>query len=122
MGRYYEGSIEGKFWFGSQPSDDGEFFGAMAIDPQFVEYYIPIDNIKEVHLGISKCKESLGIYLTLFNEAYDGSLDINTQWRKLDEKRQKELYQWFARLDMGMKMLKHFIKNPTTDCHFTAEF
>jgi hypothetical protein len=28
MGRYYQGDIEGKFWFGCQSSDDGEFFGA----------------------------------------------------------------------------------------------
>ena len=27
MGRYYNGDIEGKFWFGVQSSDDADFFG-----------------------------------------------------------------------------------------------
>ena len=31
MGRYYDGDIEGKFWFAVQSSDDGEFFGAKDI-------------------------------------------------------------------------------------------
>ena len=31
MGRYYDGDIEGKFWFGIQSSADGEFFGARPI-------------------------------------------------------------------------------------------
>ena len=27
MGRYYQGDIEGKFWFGIQSSTDANFFG-----------------------------------------------------------------------------------------------
>ena len=27
MGRYYDGDIEGKFWFGIQDTSDGDFFG-----------------------------------------------------------------------------------------------
>ena len=27
MGRYYNGDIEGKFWFAVQSSDDADFFG-----------------------------------------------------------------------------------------------
>ena len=38
MGRYYDGDIEGKFWFGVQSSDDAEFFGAKEREPMFVEY------------------------------------------------------------------------------------
>lgn len=122
MGRYYEGDIDGKFWFGTQSSDDGEFFGAKQQEPQFVEYIIRDTEIDGVYEGVAKCKIALGKHLTLFNKAYDGSLEKDAEWAKLDKPRQKELYAWFARLDMGMKILIHFMENPDQDCCFTAEF
>ena len=39
MGRYYHGDIEGKFWFGVQPSDDPKFFGAVEEPGDTVDYY-----------------------------------------------------------------------------------
>ncbi len=121
MGRYYEGDIEGKFWFGCQSSQDGEFFGAMEQGPSMIEYHIDHKNIGEVHTGISKCKKELGKYLILFGLAYNGGLEKHPEWAKLKENRQGELYKWFARLDMGMRILIFFINNPDTDCYFTAE-
>jgi hypothetical protein len=122
MGRYYEGDIEGKFWFGCQSSDDGEFFGAVQEEPQFVEYVIYAKELDAVHLGIQQCKENLKGYSHIFNKAYEGTLDEDPGWVKLNETKQKELYVWFARLDMGMRILIHFINNPKEDCLFTAEF
>ena len=40
MGRYYNGDIDGKFWFAVQPSDAGERFGAVQIEPYYIEYEI----------------------------------------------------------------------------------
>ena len=37
MGRYYEGDIEGKFWFGIQSSDDADFFGSQGYQPEHLE-------------------------------------------------------------------------------------
>ena len=37
MGRYYEGDIEGKFWFGVQSSDDADFFGCEGRPPSVLE-------------------------------------------------------------------------------------
>ena len=34
MGRYYQGDIEGKFWFGVQSSDDANNFGGSEIEVQ----------------------------------------------------------------------------------------
>jgi hypothetical protein len=39
MGRYYHGDIEGKFWFGVQPSDAPSRFGAEPFDPTYVTYH-----------------------------------------------------------------------------------
>ena len=36
MGRYYEGDIDGKFWFGVQSSSDADYFGVDNIN-----YYHP---------------------------------------------------------------------------------
>ena len=58
MGRYYSGDIEGKFWFGVQSSDDGEFFGARELEPNYITYIV--EDIKEVEEGLEKCKEALG--------------------------------------------------------------
>ena len=43
MGRYYSGDIEGKFWFGIQPSNDAEQFGAVIDAEGWEEDREPID-------------------------------------------------------------------------------
>jgi len=44
MGRYYNGDIDGKFWFAVQPSNAGERFGAKEISPYYIEYEIDRDD------------------------------------------------------------------------------
>ena len=58
MGRYYEGDIDGKFWFAIQSSDDGEFFGAEEQDSNWIDYYVDKEVFEEVN-GIAKCKKAL---------------------------------------------------------------
>ena len=57
MGRYYNGMIQGKFWFAVQPSNDGEFFGAEERDSNIVNYYV--DDIDFVKDKVKECKETL---------------------------------------------------------------
>jgi len=40
MGRYYNGDIDGKFWFAVQGSDAGERFGAVPYEPGYVDYEV----------------------------------------------------------------------------------
>ena len=58
MGRYYEGDIDGKFWFAIQDSDDGEFFGAEEQDSNWIDYYLHKEEFEESD-GINKCKKEL---------------------------------------------------------------
>lgn len=58
MGRYYEGDIDGKFWFAIQSSDDGEFFGAEEQESNWIDYYLDKETFEEVN-GIKKCKKAL---------------------------------------------------------------
>ena len=39
MGRYYEGDIEGKFWFAVQESNDADFFGVTGEQPNYLTYF-----------------------------------------------------------------------------------
>ena len=48
MGRYYNGDIDGKFWFAVQPSDAGERFGAVQIEPYYIEYEIERESYKDI--------------------------------------------------------------------------
>jgi len=58
MGRYYEGDIDGKFWFAVQSSDDGEFFGAEEQESNWIDYYVDKETFEEID-GIKKCKKAL---------------------------------------------------------------
>ena len=58
MGRYYEGDIDGKFWFAIQDSNDGEFFGAEEQDSNWIDYYLDKETFEDSQ-GIKKCKKAL---------------------------------------------------------------
>ena len=58
MGRYYEGDIDGKFWFAIQDSCDGEFFGAQEQDSNWIDYCVEREEFEEIN-GINKCKKEL---------------------------------------------------------------
>jgi hypothetical protein len=60
MGRYYSGSIEGKFWFGLQSSDAPSRFGGEELEPSYIEYHFNEDHLEEVEEEIQAIEESLG--------------------------------------------------------------
>lgn len=55
MGRYYDGDIQGKFWFAVQSSDDGEHFGAEEQSSNDIEYYVNRETYMDV--GIKTIKD-----------------------------------------------------------------
>jgi uncharacterized protein YegJ (DUF2314 family) len=121
MGRYYDGDIEGKFWFGCQSSQDGEFFGAIEYDRDFIEYHIPHEKIKNVIEGIWKCKKALGDDIYLSGDSYYGTMEANAVWSNMTEAEKSYTSTWLARLDLGSKMLGFMLENPGEVCNFTAE-
>lgn len=130
MGRYYEGDIEGKFWFGIQDSDDGEFFGTKDMGNSYINYCVENDNKNKVDKGIENCKIKLGEWLIIFdtffneNNAYnDLKIEdfIIKNHYKVDFKDYREKLEWYARLQMGKKMKIFFDKNLEDELWFTAE-
>ena len=121
MGRFYEGDINGKFWFAVQSSDDGEFFGAMEDGSEdnieetgLIEYRIPQEEKDEaVADGISRCSESLGQWEGWLDDFFKANnsynedsiitfiaqeKDTNTTTEEV-----KSMLKWYARLYMGRK-------------------
>jgi len=122
MGRYYDGDIEGKFWFGVQSSNDADFFGVTGEQPSELYYYFDTDNKKEIEDGIKKCKEQLGDYLMFINDFFkkhNGYNDNTISDAGLNVKEFNSKLVWYARLLLGEKILKQV--NETGSCEFTAE-
>jgi hypothetical protein len=118
MGRYYQGDIEGKFWFGVQASDDGEFFGAKECATGIVDYEINVNDIQVVKEGIMTCKKRLRHAILEYDP--DAGFKLHF-WNSLTETEQRYYSEWMARLEMGIKILIFFNDNPDNDCYFTAE-
>ena len=128
MGRYYNGDIEGKFWFGVQSSDDGEFFGARELEQLYVTYIV--EDIAEVDKGLDMCILALGINKKRLDEffescenGYNDDMIIKHYKDKLrltiDEGFVSKMLTWYARLDLGEKIKKCMVENDY--CEFTAE-
>lgn len=110
MGRYYSGNIEGKFWFGVQSSEDGEFFGMWG-SPPTVTYYG--DDLDAAKIGLDKCEEVLGENLERLKAFFDNHNSYNDEmihkeWEeKYDEEINiKETLVWFARHRLGSEIVK----------------
>jgi|15BtaG_2_1085339.scaffolds.fasta_scaffold16073_4 hypothetical protein len=151
MGRYYDGDIEGKFWFGIQQSDDGEFFGAERQESQFKDYILSRKTFQKTN-GLKQCENELVIVdkkkkLNIIeldkehckyikeNPLIINNNKLNPKYKELKEfvedkynikitdMEYRWIMEWLARYDMGTKMAEYFDNNPNTDyLHFQAEF
>ena len=65
MGRYYDGDIEGKWWFGVQPSDVPTRFGG---GETRIEYSIPHDD--DFKDTMKEIETNLGDKIGMFDDDY----------------------------------------------------
>ena len=130
MGRYYNGDIEGKFWFAVQSSNDADYFGVEG-EATHVNYYYHEDHLDKVKEGIKDCKSSLGEYKkhldnffkTDGKEGYNDNMLINYLDKNAkgthSEIGVKFFLEWYARLDLGNQIYKCIKDNG--ECSFEAE-
>ena len=130
MGRYYDGDIKGKFWFGVQASDDADFFGVEGYQPNYLEYNFDTDNLPDIEQGVQNCltelgenKERLDKFFDSLEHGYNDDM-IRKHWVErygveLDDKEIGNLLKWYARLELGQKIL-NCVKE-TGACNFMAE-
>ena len=84
MGRYYQGDIEGKFWFGVQSSDDANNFGGSEIELQDddgeiyeLEYFFNKEDLESINEGIQTCITDLGEFRSKLDEVFSSSNGYN---------------------------------------------
>ena len=122
MGRYYNGDIEGKFWFAIQSSDDADFFGVEGTQP-VLNYYFQEEDLDKVKEGVDKCLKELGKYKEEIDLFFKDRISYNdkalAEYLKVDEKKAVHLLTWYARLGLGQKILKCLEENG--ECEFEAE-
>ena len=124
MGRYYQGDINGKFWFAIQSSTDANFFGGEPYEPNYVNYHFSkkydFDKVVE---GINKCEDALGKNLKtldkFFSENNGYNEDMIVEQTDIKEEDIPNLLKWYARLDLGMKIRDCLIEQD--ECSFEAE-
>lgn len=124
MGRYYNGDIEGKFWFGIQPSNDADNFGVIGTQPNYLDYYFTKEDLGKINKGIALCKRNLGEYekkLDTFFEKEGGYNDEMLMKELRINKKEKLtfLLENYARLELGTKIKKCVDKKG--ECSFSAE-
>jgi len=125
MGRYYNGDIEGKFWFGVQSSDDGDFFGSKGEEPNtFLNYHFSKDDhLKDIKKGIKECEKELGTWKEKLDKFFKDNNGYNDKMIEdqlgLKKEKSKELLKWYARLELGNQILECVMKQG--ECSFEAE-
>jgi hypothetical protein len=127
MGRYYNGDIEGKFWFGVQSSDDAVNFGAVETEPNYIDYYV--DNLEAVEEGLKEARDELGVDEQRLNGFFEKHDSYNDQMiikyyketfdEDITERQLNSKLTLLARLDLGEKIYKVVKENGY--CSFSAE-
>lgn len=118
MGRYYQGDIEGKFWFGLQPSDAASRFGGEELEPSYITYYFNEDHLKEVEEEIKYIEEKLGDNKKIIDDFFS-----KKEWYSDEELEAigitKNVLREYADLELGIKIRDCIKENG--ECVFDAE-
>jgi hypothetical protein len=116
MGRYYNGDIEGKFWFGVQDSNDPEFFGMQEQERHTIDYFVDEEDLDKIKDGLQRCLEKLRWdYAKLkrfFSETNGYNDDMIIDWYKKQYSQEIGKHdvaiklEWLARYGLGKKIYR----------------
>ena len=122
MGRYINGDIHTKLWFGVQSSDAADRFGVTGYQPEELYYYFTKDDLDKVQKELQLIIDKIGIFdLAKLKEFFDSCNGYNTQILK--EAGLLELWNKYqsdyADYELGCKIRDCIIEQGS--CEFTAE-
>ena len=118
MGRYYVGDIEGKFWFGLQPSNAASRFGGEEREPQYIEYYFDEDHLEEIDQEIERIITILGDKKKIIDDFFENRMsyqDKDLEAIGITE----DILLDYADLDLGIK-IRDCVKD-SGQCCFQAD-
>jgi len=124
MGRYYNGDINGKFWFAVQSSTCGEQFGANEMPPTYIQYCIEDSEIACKRL--LEIKDALGSKkLKIFNDYFKKNNGYNDEeLAEYFKTRGSEFkihdLSLFADYEFGVEVVEYF-KNHEGPIYYDAE-
>ena len=125
MGRYYDGDVEGKWWFGVQSSDTPERFGGYETH---IDYTICNDDTFKS--GIKLIKEDLGDKLEWLqqffdeNNGYNDAMLMEFMIKKNPRYDKSELSQDlenFADYEFAMQVKEYFDETGEEYCNVNSE-
>jgi len=122
MGRYYNGDINGKFWFAVQNSDAADQFGVVGRQPDELIYYFDESNIQDITNRLTYLKDALGDYKTKLDRFFDKVPAYNektVEEHGMDYEEFEEKVRYYADLQLGEKILKCI--EDKGECEFIAE-
>jgi len=119
MGRYYSGSIEGKFWFAIQNSDAANRFGGEEYEPNYIQYHFDKEeHLEGVESEINNIIKALGNNRSKIDDLVNAGTGYND--KQLDEIGiTKEMLSDYADLELGIKIRDCLLENDY--CDFDAE-
>ena len=123
MGRYYFGSIEGKFWPTVQNSDAADRFGVTGHQPEELYYYFDQEDLPGVYQELSNIAKSLGSNLMplhkFFTENTGYTDEKLAEYLNVDLSVTRQLLREYADYELGLKIANAV--QTTGQCEFTAE-
>lgn len=118
MGRYYNGDIDGKFWFAVQSSLAAERFGTTAIEPNYVEFSFDEDNLETINAEIKKIEDNLNVNKAKLDKFFADNMGYNDDML-LDAGINPKWLSDYADLDLGIKIRDCVMRQGY--CNFQAE-
>tara|TARA_R100001443_G_scaffold1863_8_gene6445 strand:- start:1917 stop:2318 length:402 start_codon:yes stop_codon:yes gene_type:complete len=125
MGRYYNGDVEGKFWFAVQPSNAHEQFGAEQYEPEPSEIPYKIENKPIILNRLIEIENKMGLYLEAAHSFFEQKICYNTEELQLyfknyglnckNEDVARNIIGDYADWLLGIELLEYFIKYPDED-------
>ena len=139
MGRYYEGDISGKFWFGVQPSDAADIFGVKGkVDEDLIEdfgeecaplyYSFKESDLPKVIEQIERIEKFIGNEKTILDKFFDEKDSYNyeilveyfaNEGIEFDEDDVQDVLRDYADLKLGYQIKECIEKNGS--CGFEAD-
>ena len=123
MGRWYTGSIEGKFWATVQNSDAADRFGVTGVQPEELYYYFDIYSLPEIYQELSNIATNLGSNLILLHKFFKENTSYSdekvAEYLKVELDVVQKLLKDYDDFELGLKIAEAV--QTTGQCEFTAE-